>query len=187
MDRVARDPLPGDRGAFPMRRRAEDCRVCPEDAHLRIEVLSQPRYLAGLRELVLTVSRRLGFGEAAAGHIALAIDEALANIIRHGYEGAEDRPIFLAIAPMVEGDAEVGLEVCIEDHARQVDPSKIRSRDLEAVRPGGLGVHIIREIMDEVVYEPRRDQGMRVVMTKRLTPSTGPAETGGVADESEGA
>lgn len=170
-----------------MKHEAENCRVCPSGAHLRVEVLSQPRYLAGLRELVLTVSRRIGFGEAAAGHIALAIDEALANVIRHGYEGAEDRPIFLAIAPITSGEEEVGLEVCIEDHARQVDPAKIKSRDLEAVRPGGLGVHIIREIMDEVVYEPREGEGMRVVMTKRLTPPERGAETDGAVEEGRGA
>ncbi len=149
-------------------KKAEHCEICSGGAHIRVEVLSQPRYLAGVRELVLAVSRRLGFGESGAGHIALAIDEALANVIRHGYEGAADRPIFLTIAPLVEDGEETGMRVCIEDHARQVDPEKIKSRDLENVRPGGLGVHIIQEIMDEVEYEPREDRGMRVVMVKRL-------------------
>jgi anti-sigma regulatory factor (Ser/Thr protein kinase) len=152
---------------------AEHCCVGAGGPHLRVEVLSQPRYLAGLRELVLTISRRLGFGEAAAGHIALAIDEALANVIRHGYEGAGDRPIFLAVAPIEESGRPVGVRICIEDHARQVDPAKIKSRDLEAVRPGGLGVHIIREIMDEVTYEPRPEKGMRVVMIKRINSGAG--------------
>jgi len=156
---------------------AEHCAVGPGGPHLRVEVLSQPRYLAGLRELVLTISRRLGFGESAAGHIALAIDEALANVIRHGYEGQTDRPIFLAVSPIEENGQPAGIRICIEDHARQVDPSKIKSRDLEAVRPGGLGVHIIREIMDEVTYEPRSEKGMRVVMSKRITP--GAAEGSG--------
>ncbi len=148
---------------------AEHCCICSDGAHIRVEVLSQPRYLAGVREMVLAVSRRLGFGESGSNHIALAIDEALANVIRHGYDGASDRPIFLTIAPLVENGAETGMRVCIEDHARKVDPSKIKSRDLEAVRPGGLGVHIIQEIMDEVVYTPRDDKGMRVTMVKRLT------------------
>lgn len=148
---------------------AENCEICTHGAHIRVEVLSQPRYLAGVREMVLAVSRRLGFGESGAGHIALAIDEALANVIRHGYEGAADRPIFLTIAPLVEDGAETGMRVCIEDHAKKVDPSKIKSRDLEAVRPGGLGVHIIQEIMDEVEYTPRDERGMRVTMVKRLT------------------
>jgi len=157
---------------------AEHCELCPSGAHIRVQVLSQPRYLAGVRELVLAVARRMGFGESGAGHIALAIDEALANVIRHGYEGAEDRPIFLSISPLIEDDAETGIEVCIEDHAKRVDPSTIKSRDLEAVRPGGLGVHIIQEIMDEVSYEPRESRGMRVRMTKRLAEAT---EKGGAA------
>jgi len=151
-------------------KQAEHCCICSEGAHIRVEVLSQPRYLAGLRELVLAVAGRLGFGESGANHIALAIDEALANVIRHGYEGADDRPIFLTIAPLVEEGEERGIRVCIEDHAKKVDPSKIKSRDLEAVRPGGLGVHIIKEIMDEVEYSPRDERGMRVTMIKRLAP-----------------
>jgi len=161
---------------------AEHCELCPSGAHIRVQVLSQPRYLAGVRELVLAVARRMGFGEAGAGHIALAIDEALANIIRHGYEGAEDRPIFMSITPITEDGADVGIEVCIEDHAKRVDPSTIKSRDLESVRPGGLGVHIIREIMDDVSYEPRDSKGMRVRMTKRLAKADKPAgEKGGAA------
>lgn len=151
---------------------AEHCSACSDGAHIRVEVLSQPRYLAGVRELVLAVAGRLGFGETGAGHIALAIDEALANVIRHGYEGACDRPIFLTIAPLVEDGKECGIRVCIEDHAKQVDPCTIKSRDLETVRPGGLGVHIIQEIMDEVCYLPRTEQGMSVVMVKRLTAET---------------
>lgn len=167
---------------------AEHCDIRTDGAHIRVEVLSQPRYLAGVRELVLAVSRRIGFGESAAGHIALAIDEALANVIRHGYGGAEDRPIFLSISPLVGPvrGKDAGIRVCIEDHAKQVDPATIKSRDLEAVRPGGLGVHIIKEIMDEVIYEPRKGQGMRVVMTKRLSDEVGPKHTGEGAAESEG-
>ena len=60
------------------------------------------------------------------------------------------------------------LEIVIEDDARQVDLDTIRSRDLEDVRPGGLGVHLITEIMDEAVYEHRAEGGMRLRMHKRL-------------------
>ena len=82
----------------------------------------------------------------------------------------DDRAVaFLTIAPLVEDGKESGIRVCIEDHAKKVDPSKIKSRDLEGVRPGGLGVRIIKEIMDEVEYTPRDERGMRVTMIKRLT------------------
>jgi anti-sigma regulatory factor (Ser/Thr protein kinase) len=48
-----------------------------------------------------------------------------------------------------------------------VDPATIRSRDLDDIRPGGLGVHIIHEVMDEVRYERRDSRGMRLTMVKQ--------------------
>ncbi len=63
-----------------------------------------------------------------------------------------------------------GIEIVIEDDAMQVDPDTIRSRDLDDIRPGGLGVHIIREIMDEVSYARRDRRGMRLTLVKHLHP-----------------
>ena len=60
------------------------------------------------------------------------------------------------------------MEFIFEDEARQVDIDTIRSRELDDVRPGGLGVHLISEIMDDTNYEHRPEQGMRLTMKKRL-------------------
>lgn len=134
---------------------------------LRVELLSQPRYLAGARELVSAVSKRLGFDETACGQIALAVDEALCNVIRHGYERRPDGRIWVGLWPIEQPGAEPsGIKIVIEDEARQVDPESIRSRNLEDVRPGGLGVHIIHQIMDAVRFEKREHAGMRLVMLK---------------------
>ena len=57
--------------------------------------------------------------------------------------------------------------MCIRDHGRSVDPSSIKSRDLDDVRPGGLGVHIMRSVMDRVEYRKRGLTGMELSMTKR--------------------
>ena len=70
------------------------------------------------------------------------------------------------------------LEIIIEDDARQVDLDTIRSRELEDVRPGGLGVHLISEIMDDVVYEHREAGGMRLLMRKRLPDTEAPVDAG---------
>lgn len=147
---------------------------------MRLEMRSDPTYLAGARQLVLGVAQRLGLDEQACGQVALAVDEALANVIRHGYDRAPDRPIWLSIWPLApEGGKGSGLRIVIEDEARQVDPTQIRSRALDDLRPGGLGVHIIREVMDEVSYERREPMGMRVTMTKRSgADGSGPGESG---------
>ena len=146
-----------------------------ERPHIKLELISDPTYLCGARELVASISRRLGFEDMDCSKIALAVDEALCNIIRHGYNRAMDKPIWISVWP-VPGDVHSagGIRIVIEDDARQVDPSKMKSRDLDDIRPGGLGVHIIREVMDEAVYEKRTPAGMRLTMVKHAPRPTEP-------------
>lgn len=154
---------------------------------IRIELRSNPLYLSGAREMVAAVARRLGFTDEACGQIALAVDEALCNVIRHGYDRASDRPIWISLWPVgslalsdgcscpITPEANIeALRIVIDDEARQVDPSVIKSRNLEDVRPGGLGVHIIRAVMDEVSYERRDVIGMRLTMIKRRMTARAP-------------
>lgn len=156
--------------AFPMSDRPD----------IRIEMLSNPLYLSGARELVGSVARRLGFSELACGQIALAVDEALCNIIRHGYDRRPDGLIWLSLWPVHgENGSPGGLKIVLEDEARQIDPSAIRGRDLDDVKPGGLGVHIIREVMDEARYEKRDGHGMKLTMVKKIGPDgSGPERSG---------
>jgi len=138
-----------------------------ERPHIKVEMLSNPVYLAGVRDLVSVIAQRLGFGEADRAQIALAVDEALCNIIRHGYDRRIDCPIWLHIWPIATDRGSVhGLRIVIEDEARQVEPHHIRGRDLDDIKPGGLGVHIIKEVMDEAVYEKRDGGGMRLTLVK---------------------
>jgi serine/threonine-protein kinase RsbW len=136
---------------------------------IRLELVSDPVYLAGARELVSSVARRLGFTEEACAQIALAVDEALCNIIRHGYDRRKDAPIWLSVFPIHHDGRLSGLRIVLEDEAKQVDPEQIKSRDLDEIRPGGLGVHIIRQVMDEVTYERRSPVGMRLTLVKKKT------------------
>ncbi|MCB9844519.1 MAG: ATP-binding protein [Phycisphaeraceae bacterium] len=145
-------------------------------AHVRVEIRSDPKYLSGVREMVGAVARRLGFDQLASSQVALAVDEALANVICHGYERRLDGSIWVSIWPE-EGEPG-GIRIVIEDEARQVDCGEIKGRDLEDVRPGGLGVHIIKHAMDDVVYEKRDCCGMRLTMVKRLG-GAGAADQGG--------
>jgi len=134
---------------------------------LKLQMVSDPVYLSGAREMVASVSRRLGFSEEACGQIALAVDEALCNVIRHGYDKRRDGPIWLSVWPLSGDNGHAGgIRIVVEDEAKQVDPSQIRSRDLDEIRPGGLGVHIIRQVMDEVNFEKRDRIGMRLTLVK---------------------
>lgn len=136
-------------------------------AHIRVELLSNPIYLCGARELVGSVAKRLGFDDLDCSKIALAVDEALCNIIRHGYQRRTDRPIWISIWPIENGGGKpAGIRIVIEDEAKQVEPVKMQGRELTDIRPGGLGVHIIREVMDEATYERREGAGMRLTLVK---------------------
>lgn len=137
---------------------------------VRLEIASHPALLAAARTLVATIAQRFGFDEIQCGQISLAVDEALCNIIRHGYNCREDGRILISLSQREAQSP--GIEIVIEDDAIQVDPDTIRSRDLDDIRPGGLGVHIIREIMDEVSYTRRDRRGMRLTLVKHLHPVT---------------
>ena len=136
------------------------------EPEVHVRMFSQPRFLAAVRALVGTMAQRLGFSEMECGQISLAVDEALCNVITHGYERRPDGQLWINLWAL-EGTPP-GLKIMIEDLANQVDPSDIQPRDLDDIRPGGLGVHIIREVMDEVTWERRSPAGMRLTMIKRL-------------------
>lgn len=153
--------------------------MTPSHPPIRLEITSNPLFLAGARELIYHLASRLGFTDEACGQLALAVDEAICNVIRHGYDRAAGKPIWISVTPLVSGRSEEptpdspadALRIVIEDEARQVDVNTIKSRDLDDIRPGGLGVHIITEVMDEVRYEHRQPTGMRLTMVKRRQPA----------------
>lgn len=148
---------------------------------VRLQMCSNALLLSGAREMVAAVAKRLGFAEEACGQVALAVDEALCNVIRHGYNREANHLIWLSLfavgngwdgersAATGDGQYPEALKIVIEDEAQQVDPAIIKSRDLDHVRPGGLGVHIIKSVMDQVVYERREKVGMRLTMLKYRT------------------
>lgn len=168
-----------------------------QEPHVKLELRSNPLFLSGAREMVSSIARRLGFSDESSAHIALAIDEALCNIIRHGYDRQTERPIWISLYPeggvstpenQGQGSPTTGLRIVIEDEAKQVDPSVIKSRDLDEIRPGGLGVHIIQQVMDSVSYERRKGPagGMRLTMVKSKKEKKTDGDAGGRAPASEG-
>ena len=68
-----------------------------------------------------------------------------------------------------------GLEIVILDRGKSIDPAAICGRDLADIRPGGLGVHIIRSVMDKVQYRRRSGGGMLLRMVKYAAAQLGPA------------
>jgi len=132
---------------------------------LRLTITSDTSNVAKVRATTLETAERVGFAETDASAIALAIDEAVCNVIKHGYSGRPGNPIDILLEP-VRDDNRIGLQITIRDRAAHVDPAQIMGRDLEDVRPGGLGTHIIKTVMDEVEYKHRQPEGMRLRLLK---------------------
>ena len=147
-----------------------------EQFDVDIRILSQPRYLCVVRAAISAAIERYGFDDTACAQFMLAVDEAVTNVIRHGYGSADDRPIWVRLRP-TDVDGNAGVTIVVDDQAKQVEPEIIRGRDLKDVRPGGLGVHIIREVMDDVAYTKRPEGGMRLTMSKTKTPAAAESES----------
>ncbi len=140
----------------------------PDDS-VEVRIDANPAYLCVTRSVVRNFGELVGLSTEDVDAVTLALEEAMTNVIRHGYGGPCGRPIIVRFRRLNAGEADGdGLEIVVRDYGRQVDPNTIRSRDLDEVRPGGLGVHIIKSIMDEVEYSCPDDGGMELRMVKHI-------------------
>ena len=138
-----------------------------EEGPVCIHIRSRGEYLPVVRAALERMCDQVGFVSDTTGQIVLSLDEALTNIIRHAYEGAEDEPIEIEFVPK-DTAGRTGLEILVRDYGKVVDPSTIKGRDLDDIRPGGLGVHIMRECMDKVEYTRAKGGGTLLRMFKKL-------------------
>jgi anti-sigma regulatory factor (Ser/Thr protein kinase) len=129
---------------------------------IRIALPSDARYLPVVRGAVGPLAAAIGWDETECRAITLALDEALANIIRHAYHNRADGMIELECK-----ESEDGLEFVLLDHGDAPDLKQICAREIGCDRPGGLGTHIIRQVMDHVSYN-ESPEGNRFVASKSL-------------------
>lgn len=133
-----------------------------------LRFLALPARMALVREWVREAADECGLSETEAEDIVLAIGEACQNVMRHGYPDGEPGDIVLSISW-----SEDGIVVKVTDFAPTIDPDAIRSRDLDDLRPGGLGMHFINSLMDTVEFLPG-PAGVGNVL--RMTRKTGVSE-----------
>jgi anti-sigma regulatory factor (Ser/Thr protein kinase) len=124
-------------------------------------LLSDPDNAGTLREEVRRFLLESGIGEKDAERFVLAVNEAFANIVEHAYGGRHDGEVEVR---MEERDDRV--EVTLRDFGRKPDPGQLRSRDLDDVRPGGLGLHFMHAGADEVAFDLTLDEGTSLRLVK---------------------
>lgn len=126
---------------------------------------ARPARLKQVRALVRRAAIACGCDEDAMHDLVMAVDEACQNIIRHAYDGRRGD---IVITILRDGPR---LVVRLMDFAPPVDVARIQPRPLDELRPGGLGTHFIRELMDEVCFlPPPPGAGNLLQMTKRICP-----------------
>ncbi len=131
---------------------------------LQLRFPARAAELKRVRDAVRESLEGCGCSAKSAADIVLATDEACQNIIRHAYRGDSDNVIELEVEH--RGDR---LVFSLTDHAPAIDPSRVKPRDLEDLRPGGLGTYFIRRVMDEVEFQrPASGRGNLLIMVRRI-------------------
>ncbi len=142
---------------------------------IAISIASTAAHLPVVRAAATEIAQLVGLSDRSTHEVVLALDEALANVIEHAYEGRQDQPISVTFTALCECGRQLGLSIVIEDRGSPVDPQRLRGRDLADVRPGGLGTHIMSACMNRIEYAAREGGGTRLTLIKYLPAAAAPA------------
>lgn len=133
----------------------------PTPSRMLVKTVSHPATLAPVRQQLEAFTEQAGFDFDARGQIVLVVNEAMANVMRHAYRGAPDRPI--EVTAEDTGDA---LRIDVRDWGSGENPEVQPAREFDPTTPGGLGLICLRQFMDEVKFNPQPD-GMKLTMVRR--------------------
>ncbi len=120
-------------------------------------------YLGDLRDFVTELGRKHRFSDKVVNAFKLSVDEAATNIIRHAYRDAEGS---ITIRAIVKRNS---LTLSIIDQGMYFDPKRVKDPDLNRYidigKKGGLGIFIMRKLMDEIDYR-KTEEGNELRITK---------------------
>jgi sigma-B regulation protein RsbU (phosphoserine phosphatase) len=142
----------------------------PGDADAILTVPSRTAFLGAVRAVTASLAEGAGFEPTAVEQLALAVDEAATNVIEHAYEGAPDRSLEVRFASSASE-----FRVDLVDDGLQVEAAAVPRYELERYaregRRGGMGVHLMGQIMDSVRY--RQHGGRNVCCLVKRRPVAG--------------
>jgi anti-sigma regulatory factor (Ser/Thr protein kinase) len=128
----------------------------------KLEFSSHTANLALMRKVVRKFLDTYPLSEKERLLMVLGVDEACTNIIRYAYDLRDDQLIILSME---------GLRDCVRmrlrDYGKPVSMSALKGRAHDLIKPGGLGLHLIRNAYDRVDYVTKR-RGTELVLTKNL-------------------
>ena len=140
----------------------------PADEEVEIVRDARREHLGDLLAFVDHACARAGVAHEVLFDVRLAVEEVVTNVIDHGYAGMPTGPVTVRF----HHDPRQ-IVVTVEDLARPFDPSRLAQPDvtapLEQRAIGGLGWHLVHQVMDEVRHAQGDTHGNRVTLVKRLS------------------
>ena len=123
---------------------------------------SHPAHLAAVRRAVEAFCRGTSLDDPACDELGLVVNEAMANVIRHAYAGATDRPIEVTAERHGQG-----VRIAIRDWGNgRVPKPGDNPAAADPLMPGGLGLICLRRLTDDATFEPQPDGGMKLVIVR---------------------
>ena len=134
---------------------------------LNLSTTSETKNLTMVRDFVTTAAKNVGFDDIAINNIIIAVDEACTNVIKHAYKYSPNNPIDVSIT--LDNKK---FNIIIKDKGTSFDPNSIPSPDMKEYfkqyKVGGLGIHLMKNLMDEVVYNSKPNEYNEVILSKKL-------------------
>ncbi|MBT7260874.1 MAG: ATP-binding protein [Desulfobacula sp.] len=130
---------------------------------VHLSIISHPENLKSIRKILKDIMSKTSLSKEDSGCVILAVDEACSNIIRHGYKNDYKQKIDLTIKLKTNL-----LTISILDNGIRFDKDSIKDRDIDEIKPGGLGIYIITQVMDQVEYIRTSDGFNKIKMVKNF-------------------
>ncbi len=135
----------------------------------RLKLPLESANLGIIRDFVGKIAANIGFDEEEIGNIELAVDEAATNVLRHAYGEKERDKEFILIEATAYPDR---IQISVIDRGKGFNPQEIKPPRMEQyfkqMRRGGLGLYLIRTLMDKVDFSINPGKRNEVIMTKYL-------------------
>ena len=122
--------------------------------------------LKDVRSFCREVFEKLQIQDDLKDELVLAIAEAAQNIVKHAFKNAAKPNELMVVQISCENNK---LQIAFYDRGTPVDPKKVKHREIDNVKPGGLGTFFIQEIMDAVEFKDGKKPWINhLVLTKQL-------------------
>ena len=122
--------------------------------------------LKDVRVFCREVFEKLHIEQNLKEELVLAIAEAAQNIVKHAYKDNPDTEDKMVVQISCN---ENKLQIGFYDMGTPVDPTKVKHREIDNVKPGGLGTFFIKQIMDNAVFKKDQDGWVNhLVLTKKI-------------------